>query len=145
MNIQVREAVVSDYLAIAEISRNELGYDCSDELVEEKLKNVLESNREKIFVAVSSNQVIGYIHGENYDVLYFQHMKNVMGIAVLKEYQNKGVGTSLLNAVEDWAVSANAYAIRINSGASRKESHEFYRSKGYGLEKEQIKFMKICK
>ena len=93
MNIQVREAVVSDYLAIAEISRSEMGYDCSDELVEEKLKNALESNKEKILVAVSSNQVIGYVHGENYDVLYLQHMKNVLGIAVLKEYQNKGVGT----------------------------------------------------
>lgn len=108
MNIQVREAVVSDYLAIAEISRSEMGYDCSDELVKEKLKNVL-------------------------------------GIAVLKEYQNKGVGTLLLNAVEDWAVSTDAYAIRINSGTSRKEAHEFYRSKGYGLEKEQIRFMKMCK
>ncbi|WP_333647654.1 GNAT family N-acetyltransferase [Lacrimispora sp.] len=114
-------------------------------MVEEKLKNTLESHREKIFVAISSNHVIGYIHGENYDVLYLQHMKNVLGIAVLKEYQNKGVGTSLLNAIEGWAASTNAYAIRINSGSSRKEAHEFYRSKGYGLEKEQIRFMKMCK
>lgn len=105
-------------------------------MVEEKLKNALENNKEKIFVAVSSNQVIGYIHGEDYDVLYLQQMKNVLGIAVLKEYQNKGVGTLLLNAAEDWAVSTDAYAIRINSGASRKEAYEFYRSKGYGLEKE---------
>ena len=32
--------------------------------------------------------------------------------------------------------------VRVNSGFSRKEAHEFYRSLGYNNEKEQIRFLK---
>ncbi|MDU6361292.1 MAG: GNAT family N-acetyltransferase [Clostridiales bacterium] len=106
------------------------------------MQAALASEREKVFVALCDEQVVGYIHAENYEVLYYPSMKNLLGFAVLRDYQRKGIGTRLLNAVEEWAKETGAYGVRLNSGKIRRDAHAFYRLRGYDSEKEQIRFIK---
>lgn len=142
MIIEIRPAVESDFEAIARISRNDLGYDCAPELVQEKLCRVLTTSRERVFVAVCDGVTAGYIHAEDYDVLYFPTMKNILGLAVASEYRRLGLGTKLMQAVENWARETGVYHIRLNSGMTRKGAHDFYRRNGFSDEKEQMRFMK---
>ena len=93
MGTEIRIAVEADYEAIARISRDDLGYDCSPALVREKLRRALQSERERVFVAVCDGEVAGYIHAEDYDVLYFETMKNILGLAVAANHRRKGIGT----------------------------------------------------
>lgn len=43
---------------------------------------------------------------------------------------------------QNWAKENGIKKVRVNSGFSRKEAHEFYRSLGYNNEKKQIRFLK---
>lgn len=143
MNIQIREGTITDASAIHNLNAQELGYDYSEDKTQEKLAKILNSNKDKIYVAVIDNNVVGYVHASDYDVIYAPHMKNIMGIAVSSNYQKMGIGKALLNAVEDWAINTGACGIRLVSGATRMDAHEFYRHCGYSGDKQQINFKKM--
>ena len=130
-----------DYKDICKICCDDLGYNCSEELVKERLEG-LDINNERVLVAVYNSEVVGYLHAQIYKTLYFEELINFLGLAVSKEYRNKKVGTRLVNEIENWAKEKGINKVRVNSGFSRKEAHEFYRSLGYNNEKEQIRFLK---
>ena len=79
---------------------------------------------------------------EKYNLLYFETMGNVLGLAVTEEYRRKGVGSRLMNAVEQWAKDNSIHFIRLNSGITRIGAHNFYKSLGFEEEKEQKRFIK---
>lgn len=140
-NMIMRKACIDDCAAIAEISRSDLGYDCTSEFVRSKLTS-LDTSRETVFVAVCDNEVIGYVHIEKYDTLYSDSLANILGLAVKADNRRNGAGTMLMNAAEDLAKNTGAAGVRLNSGASRLGAHEFYRARGYNSEKQQIRFIK---
>ena len=137
----VREATINDAPSIRSICENDLVYACSEELVRQRLAN-LNNERERVFVAILDNEIAGFIHVEKYELLYFQSMANILGIAVKSNCRRKGIGRGLLNAAEDWARSQGITMMRLNSGGSRKEAHTFYRNAGYDDVKEQLRFIK---
>lgn len=139
--MMIRKANVQDAFAICKISSDDLGYSCSDELVSNRIMD-LDHSREAVFVAEIDNTVVGYIHAEVYNLLYFESMVNILGIAVSSDCRGQGIGKSLLKQVEDWAKEIGINSIRLNSGISRKEAHAFYRAMGFDSEKEQICFNK---
>ncbi|MBE6023720.1 MAG: GNAT family N-acetyltransferase [Cellulosilyticum sp.] len=140
--IQIREATIEDAKVIHQITQEELGYDYPLEQLREHLQTTLISEREKVFVAEYDYQVVGYIHAHNYDSLFFEPMKNLLGLAVFSQYHRKGIGTMLLEAVEQWGRNTGAYGIRVNSAKVRSGAHAFYRLQGYNEEKEQLRFIK---
>ena len=137
----IREATIEDAFAICNISCADLGYDCSCEFVSTRISN-LDKGREKVFVAEVNGIVAGYIHAEKYQTLYFEPMINILGLAVSSEFRRRGIGRMLLKRAERWANEVGIHKIRLNSGASRKEAHSFYREMGYSNEKGQIRFIK---
>ena len=137
----IREATIEDAFAICNISCADLGYDCSCEFVSTRISN-LDKGREKVFVAEVNGIVAGYIHAEKYQTLYFEPMINILGLAVSAEFRRRGIGRMLLKHAERWANEEGIHKIRLNSGASRKEAHSFYRAMGYSNEKGQIRFIK---
>lgn len=140
-DIIIRQAKIEDYKDICKICCDDLGYNCSEELVKERLEG-LDKNNERVLVAVYNSEVVEYLHAQIYKTLYFEELINFLGLAVSKEYRNKKVGTKLVNEIENWAKEKGINKVRVNSGFSRKEAHEFYRSLGYNNEKEQIRFLK---
>ena len=145
MEFEIREATMADNEGIYILNRDEMGYEFPVEQTKKKLIKLLSSNCDKIFVVVAENKVVGYVHANDYDVIYASHMKNVMGIAVSKDYKHNGIGTALLQAVGSWAKQTDASGVRLVSGESRTGAHEFYRYCGYAGEKKQINFKKIFK
>lgn len=137
----LREAKVNDYLGICKVATDDLGYKCEPELVKYRLENI-DANREKVYVAETEEKIVGFIHAEIYNTLYYKSMVNLQGLAVDSEFRHKGYGRALLGEVETWAKRNGIDLIRVNSGFSRKEAHAFYRNLGYDNEKEQIRFLK---
>lgn len=140
-DIIIRQAKIEDYKDICKICCDDLGYNCSEELVKERLEG-LDKNNERVLVAVYNSEVVGYLHAQIYKTLYFEELINFLGLAVSKEYRNKKVGTRLVNEIENWAKENGIKKVRVSSGFSRKEAHEFFRSLGYNNEKKQISFLK---
>lgn len=141
MNINIRNAELTDAYALAEICQNDLGYECDEALVSEKLK-LIDSKREQVLVADIDGKVVGFIHIELYNVIYCENGSNLLGLAVSSDYRKNGIGKTLLKNAEKWAVNNGAKWVRLNSGKGRKDAHLFYRSLGYDNEKKQIRFIK---
>ncbi|BCN30759.1 GNAT family N-acetyltransferase [Anaeromicropila herbilytica] len=145
MNIEIRECNIEDARYIYELNRDEMEYDYPFEQTIDKLERILSSKNDKVFVAIIQDIVVGYVHANDYDVIYTPHMKNIMGIAVSSKYKGNGIGKALLTEVENWAKETGAYGIRLVSGEERSGAHEFYRHCGYIENKRQINFKKIVK
>lgn len=138
----IRECCAEDADSLYKINRDSLGYDYPLELTKNKLEKLIESPAEKIFVAVVENKIVGYIHASDYDVIYADHYKNILGIAVDEKYRQNGIGKALLSEAEKWGKETGAVGIRLCSGSTRTEAHLFYRHCGYKNCKEQINFKK---
>lgn len=143
MSFLIREFNLEDSLAIYHLNKDEMKYDYPLEETFVKLMHIKESHTDKIFVAVIDCDVVGYVHANDYDTIYAPHMKNIMGIAVNKNYKRQGIGKALLAKVEQWAKESGAYGVRLVSGEMRTEAHAFYRHCGYGNERHQINFKKV--
>ena len=137
----VRPVTNDDATDICELCCMDLGYQCDKFLISERI-NQLEADKEAVFVAELDGKVVGFIHIHVYNTLYFEAMTNILGIAVSSKHRKKGIGKALLERAETWALEKDISLVRLNSGGTRKGAHEFYRCLGYGMEKEQIRFMK---
>ena len=142
MNYTIREAYLSDAEAIWMLNCAEMGYPFPLESTIDKLAKLLCRNSDKIYVATIEGTVVGYVHANDYDVIYAPHMKNIMGIAVAHEHKHKGIGKALLQQVELWAADTGATGVRLVSGAARTGAHEFYRHCGYTGDKKQLNLKK---
>ncbi len=143
--VKIRQATTSDIPAMNELFRKDLGYaECTLEIVENQFAG-LDNSREAVFVAEAeddSSHIAGVIHVEKYNVLYFPTMANILGIAVSADFRRQGIGSALLKRAEEWARENGASSMRLNSGESRKQAHEFYRVQGYIDDKKQLRFIK---
>ncbi len=137
----IRKYEISDHVDICKICNKELRYNCEKSLVSKQLEN-LNEGREMVFVAELNARVVGSIHVEKYNVLYLDSMVNILGLAVLSNYQKQGLGRKLIDAAIQWAKEMGIYTLRLNSGINRKEAHQFYRRIGFVEEKEQYRFIK---
>ena len=142
-NFIVRQAVITDAKDIYYINKTSLGYDYDLEKQKAKIQAVLNDSTQVIFVAETNNKVIGYIHLENYDVIYADNFKNCLGLAVDNDYKRNGIGSALLNQAEIWAKENGAVGIRLCSGVEREKAHQFYQSQGYEVTKLQKNIKKI--
>ena len=143
MNFCIREATLSDAEAIWKLNCMEMGYQYPFHATVKRLEVLLSSNHDKIFVAVADDFVVGYVHANDYDLIYAPHMKKIMGIAVSFDHKRKGIGCALLEKVEEWGRCDGAVGVRLVSGASRAEAHAFYRKCGYSGDKQQLNLKKM--
>ena len=137
----VRVVTGDDAADICELCCTDLGYQCDKFLVSERISQ-LDADKEAVFVAELGGKVVGFIHVHLYTTLYFEAMTNILGLAVSSKQRKKGIGKALLERAEEWSLEKDISLVRLNSGGTRKGAHEFYRCLGYGMEKEQIRFMK---
>ena len=140
MEVSIRECQTNDYRAIYELNKDSMGYDYPVELTKDNLTKILMDKRNKIFVATVNENIVGYIHANDYDVVYSPHMKNINGIAVELNHRRSGVGNLLLGEIEKWARDTGASGIRLVSGSTRTGAHLFYLTYGFTFVKEQFNF-----
>lgn len=139
--MNVRKANENDAPAICKICADDLGYECSEDYVLNRLKN-LDARCEAVFVAEIEGAVAGFVHAEKYELLYFEPMVNILGLAVSSERRRQGLGKALISSAENWGKELGIKIVRLNSGHARKDAHEFYRAMGFDDEKLQIRFIK---
>jgi len=143
MNYMIRIAQINDYQSILSLSTKELGYTFEEDGAKCQLEKILCRLDHQIWVATIEEEVVGYIHAQDCDVVYAPPMVNILGLAVFKQYQGLGIGKALLKEAEEWGKKRNVAEIRLTSAMKRKEAHSFYRHCGYEEIKEQKKFGKM--
>lgn len=140
--MNIRRVTETDVYGI--FSLNEaFGYEYPLEETGKKLRAAIIDPGQCILVAETEDTLVGYIHLENYDTLYFPHMKNILGLIVLPEYRRQGIAAQLLAEAERWARDTGAAGIRLDSGAERKTAHACYHKAGYTERKLHKNFRKL--
>ena len=143
----VREIRVTDYHDIYLLNQdfNPDLYIFSKEKVKEKIEIITKKTKDMIFVCEGNNEVIGYIHGSPYELLFSDSLVNVLGFVVKEKYRNQGVGSMLIERLEHWGKSHGFSGIKLLSHPSRIHAHNFYEQRGYIFTKDQKNFIKKFK
>ena len=90
MEPTTRVATLDDAVAIQRLNRDDLGYDHPLPAVRDALADALASPRDRVLVAEIDGRVVGYVHGEDFRLLYEPALVNVLGIAVATADQGRG-------------------------------------------------------
>ncbi|MGI5088864.1 GNAT family N-acetyltransferase [Treponema sp. OMZ 305] len=140
----IRNIRLEDAKAIRDISEVSLGYKTTEAVTERQIAKLISDNRHfiRVYEDDETHTVAGFIHAESYELLYKEPGFNILGLALLSEYQHKGIGKQLVHAVEAEAAARNYRFIRLNSGEHRTEAHAFYEHCGYSCTKLQKRFIK---
>ncbi|MFK7697055.1 GNAT family N-acetyltransferase [Paenibacillus sp. HJGM_3] len=141
---RVREIKVTDgqdiYLLNIDFNPNLAGF--SEEKVKEKIEIITKKTKDIVFVCEQDNEVIGYIHGSPYELLFSDPLVNVLGFVVKEKYRNQGVGTLLMDCLEQWGKNNGFSGIKLLSHPSRVNAHRIYERRGYKFTKDQKNFIK---
>jgi len=142
--IMIRNIQLTDALAIRDISEFSLGYKTTEAVTELQITKLIsdKSHFIRVYEDEQTHKVIGFIHAEAYELLYAETGFNILGLAVLSEYQHKGIGKQLLQVLEAEAAVRHYRFIRLSSGEHRTEAHAFYEHCGYSCTKLQKRFIK---
>ncbi|MCZ8517036.1 GNAT family N-acetyltransferase [Paenibacillus filicis] len=140
----VREIRVTDYHDIYLLNQdfNPNLHVFSEEKVKEKIEIITKKTKDIIFVCEQNNEVIGYIHGSPYELLFSASLVNVLGFVVKEKYRNQGVGSMLIERLEQWGKNNGFSGIKLLSHPSRIHAHRFYERRGYMFTKDQKNFIK---
>ena len=141
----IRNIKLEDAEAIQGICHISLGYSVSIETVMRQIQKLSEDvNHHYIYVYEDEKlqKAVGFVHAEVYESLYSYAGLNILGLAVLPEFQGKGIGKELMNHLELKAKNDSVSFVRLNSADYRVEAHKFYESIGYVCDKTQKRFIK---
>lgn len=141
----LRDITIFDAQEIQRISNFELGYDVDLDIVKKQIEKLTNDNKHNVIIGFENEQtrkIIGFVHAELYESLYMDTGLNILGLAVDSNFQGRGIGKRLMNAIEDYALKNNISYIRLNSNVRRTEAHKFYESIGYVCDKTQKRLIK---
>ncbi len=133
MDIEIREIQESDYADVVLLWNNDLGsHTVTAENISERLERQNKDENYKTLVALFENKVVGCITmvqtmALEYEVGYLE----INGLVVQESFQQKGIGTKLLNHAENYASEKGLSYLILNCGFQRTNAHEFYESKGF--------------
>ena len=128
MDIVIREANREDTELLRRIEAGD-GYPYPYKKTNEDYEKYMDEGDE-FFIAEADDAPAGYI--SMVDCIYLgRTVCRLHLLAVLKEYQGKGIGTRLIQHFEEQAKSRGYHRIIINVYQDNEEAIKFYEGKGY--------------
>jgi GNAT superfamily N-acetyltransferase len=130
MNIIYREAEINDNQEIARLS-NQLGYPVEADQVIQRLQGILSHKDNVVIVAEIKEKLVGWVHAHGRYLIESYPFIEIGGLVVDDEFRKQSIGKNLMRCVEDWGRSMEFKEIRLRSGGTRIEAHQFYIRLGY--------------
>lgn len=132
----IRKAELRDAANIVKAEQKiaqEPGFFCSQpsELSEQNVKNTIESSNGIYFVAECNGSIAGHAFLE---IIPLQSLKHIaqLNIAVHKGFQNRGIGTQLMDRIIEWAKESESIEkIELNVRASNTQAIVLYKKMGF--------------
>ena len=134
MNVSIRPIGPNDYAEVSTIWREVLDVPyVTAEWAASFYEEVKDDVNYETYVAEADGRVVGLVTTVVTKSIEFPKdgYTKVNGLAVLPEYQGRGIGRKLLETVEARAAERGAGHIVLASGMQRTEAHKFYECVGY--------------
>ena len=137
----IRKIEEKDAESVCRLCESALGHKTTAELIRDNITKLASDN--EYFIAVyDDGGVKGFIQAQRYDILYGESGYNIIALAVMPDFQKRGIGKKLLSALENYAKKTGASFVRLNSRIERNDAHAFYEHLGYTCDKTQKRFIK---
>ena len=133
---------ITDAPTVADLA-TQLGYPSTASQIERRLDALEGTPDASVLVAEGPDgAVLGWIH-----VFATRHLESdpgaeIGGLVVDEAARSRGVGSALVTAAEAWAKGRGFEMVSVRSNVIRLEAHEFYKSRGYEVQKSQFKLRK---
>ena len=137
---KIRRAKVSDAAALAALS-GELGYPASIAYMKRRISQ-LASRADHVVLVAEGKKIHGWIHACAVETVESDPYAEIRGIVVTESRRGTGIGTLLVAAAEQWAITHGYHRVRVRTNVKRKRAIEFYSKLGYTLNKIQRVFDK---
>ena len=122
----VRLAQTSDCSKMANLAV-QLGYQCTEEQVRERLEEMQDSNQYSVCVAeLPGGQIAGWIAAYLFRSIEAATCVEISGLIVDQQVRCRGIGKVLLEAAEEWARLQGCNAIMVHCNITRERAHAFY-------------------
>ncbi len=86
-------------------------------------------------VAVDGDEISGWIHGLERELLIYPQILEVGGLVVAEQMRGRGIGSALLEALIEWGKDNGHTLIFVRSSVVREGAHQFYERLGFQHEK----------
>lgn len=112
----------------------ELNEHMSEALFKERLGQIRECNNyECVGILNSIGDLVACLGIWRLVKFYAGLHLEVDNVAVLPAYRNDGLGTHMMNWVEEYAITNHCTAIELNAYAGNHKAHKFYFKEGYKI------------
>jgi GNAT superfamily N-acetyltransferase len=121
----------------------ELGYSATAETMRARVKVLLGSASDRVFVAVdAAGEIAGWLQAHAAHNMESGFRVEITGLIVATSARRRGIGRALAEKAEQWAKELGAEAVVVRSNSKRVESHSFYPALGYEPIKTQVVYRK---
>jgi GNAT superfamily N-acetyltransferase len=135
--VRIRRAAVADAAEIARLSA-QFGHAVPVRDARARIAVLDAMPSQQLVVAEDPGiRLLGWIQVERRLVLTAGERVEIIGLVVDAVARRRGVGTLLVNAVQQWALAENLAEIVVRSNVVRDASHEFYLASGFSRVKTQ--------
>ena len=133
----VRAPGPTDYCRMAELA-GQLGYESTEGQIRARVRDMQDSCQYSIYVAeLPRGRLAGWIGAYVFRAVEVDKCVEISGLVVDQQVRSRGIGTLLLEAVEQWARTQRCDAISVRSNVTRDRAHRFYERNGYSRTKTQ--------
>jgi len=137
----IRPGTIHDSEGIAQLS-GQLGYPSTKEQTQKRIKEIVDSPQQCVFVEVVNGKVVAWVQGFYAPRVESEGFVEIAGLVVDEAHRGKGIGKKLIADVIEWSAQFNCETIRVRTNMIRKETHVFYTKAGFVEVKEQKVFSK---
>jgi len=109
----------------------ELGCTVEGSQVRDRLSRLEGSTSDRAFLAEIDSRAVGLLGMHIAPLLHRDSFGRITALIVTQEHRGHGIGSRLLSAGEEWALSQGCTQIELNSGDQHAPAHAFYESHGY--------------
>ncbi len=134
-DIIIREAIKQDIsdilLLLYELGRPKPA-DSDTDSFENLVTRYITDSDKQILVAIDESKILGMI-----SMMFLPRLNHTANelyipeLVVLKKHQNRGIGKKLINCCITISKDKKYHRIRLESGNTRQESHQFYKHLGF--------------
>jgi GNAT superfamily N-acetyltransferase len=130
-SIVVRSPSTGDLAGLASLL-GDLGYPTQAQDVEARLGRLARQANVTVLVASCEETPVGLATAHVVDVIHADDPVAILtALVVAESHRKQGIGPSLVEASEHWAVGRGATRMTVASGLARAVAHEFYERLGY--------------
>jgi len=137
--LHIREADMADAAAINHLA-GDMGYKTvTPEIAEQRLRDILESTGDELWVAEEGDQVKGWLHAFVARRAGSSSFAEIGGLVVSASCRRQGIGRRLVDHAKQWA-RGQGLRLRVRCNTKRIETHAFYNALDFTAAKTQLVF-----